>query len=256
LQRRNRRGRRENSRQPPSDVSLQLRPPRAVLFDVGDTLLAERRFDLEAGIASVAGARGEVLALADAFRATVAECHRRQSEPLLAAWLRANVRELALTPVESIEDTVWAAIVTLEPQPGIAMVLRVLAGDGILVGAVSNAAFSGRVMEWELRRHGLADCFRFVLTSADVGSRKPAAGMFEVALARLEVAAADVWFVGDTLEEDIAGARAAGMQPIWLTTQAPETVAVELPTVRSWQEFATLYTNVRARAGQRVAATD
>src|SRR6476619_26357 len=128
-------------------MPMQLRTPRAILFDVGDTFLAETRFDLEAGIERVVSTHSEVSHLADAFRLEVAECHRRHSEPLLAAWLRASVRELACQSVESIEDALWPAIVTLEPQPGILTALSVLSGDGILMGAVSNAAFSGRILE-------------------------------------------------------------------------------------------------------------
>jgi HAD superfamily hydrolase (TIGR01509 family) len=226
-----------------------LRSPRAVLFDVGDTLLAETRFDLEAGIASVASAYAQVADLAEAFRAEVAACHRHRSEPLLAAWLHASVRELAGQSIESLEDALWPAIVTLEPQPGIASVLSALSGDGILMGAVSNAAFSGRILESELRRHGLADHFRFVLTSADARSRKPAPDLFHRALGHLGVAARDAWFVGDTLDEDIVGARDAGLQPVWFAPQAPDTRGSELPTVRTWQEFASLYASVRTPAG-------
>jgi len=228
----------------------QLRTPRAVLFDVGDTLLVEARFDLEAGIATVVSTHAEVSELAEAFREKVADCHSRLSEPLLAAWLRASVQELGHRSVESIEDTLWPAIVTLEPQPGIATVLSVLSRDGIPMGAVSNAAFSGRILEAELRRHGLAEYFRFVLTSADAQSRKPAVTLFNLAVAALRLRAADVWFVGDTLEEDIVGARDAGLQPVWFTPRPPEGLGVEAPIVRTWQDFAILlYTSVRAPAG-------
>jgi HAD superfamily hydrolase (TIGR01509 family) len=230
-------------------VTTLLRSPHAVLFDVGDTLLAETRFDLEAGIASVAGAYAQISELAAAFRAEVAACHRRRSEPLLSAWLRANVRELAYQSIESIEDALWPAIVTLEPQPGIASVLSALSGDGILMGAVSNAAFSGRVLESELRRHGLAEYFHFVLTSADARSRKPAPKMFNSALGRLGVAASQAWFVGDTLAEDVVGARDAGLQPVWFAPQAPGILGTELPTVRTWQEFGILYASARTPAG-------
>jgi len=234
----------------PAVTPTPLRSPRAILFDVGDTLLAETRFDLEAGIASVASADAAVPELAEAFRAEVAECHRRRSEPLLAAWLQANVRELACRSIESIEDALWPAIVTLVPQPGIASVLSVLSGDEVAMCAVSNAAFSGRILESELRRHGLAEYFRFVVTSADARSRKPAPELFNSALGRLGVPARDAWFVGDTLEEDMVGARDAGLQPVWFAPQAPGTSNPALPTVRTWQEFAILYAGVRSRAGR------
>jgi len=226
-----------------------LRAPRAVLFDVGDTLLTETRFDLEAGIASVVSTHAHIPLLAQAFRAEVVASHLRQSEPSLAAWLRERVPELLLRSVESIEDTVWDAIVSLEPQPGTTDVLSVLAHDGVVLAAISNAAFSGRIIEKEIERHGLAGYFRFVLTSADAGVRKPVAGIFDAALARLGVAAADAWFVGDTLEEDVAGARAAGLRPIWMTSQPSHASSVELLMVRNWKELGALYASVCAPAG-------
>src|SRR3954462_8200884 len=97
-----------------------LRAPLAVLFDVGDTLLAETRFDLETGIASVVNTHTHIPLLATSFRAEVVASHLRQSEPSLAGWLREHVPELVLRSAESIEDTIWDAVVSLEPQPGAA----------------------------------------------------------------------------------------------------------------------------------------
>src|SRR5215217_7498173 len=117
-------------------MPTRLRAPLAILFDVGDTILAETRFDLEAGIASVVGAHADTPSLVQAFRAEVVASHLRQSEPFLAGWLRERVPELHLRSVESIEDTVWPAIVSLAPQPSIAMVLSILAVDEVVLAAI------------------------------------------------------------------------------------------------------------------------
>jgi putative hydrolase of the HAD superfamily len=63
---------------------------------------------------------------------------------------------------------------------------------------------------------GLAPLLDGVLTSAQVGSRKPSPVIFERALELVGVAAADAIHVGDTLDEDVAGARAAGVEPVLL----------------------------------------
>lgn len=55
-----------------------------------------------------------------------------------------------------------------------------------------------------------------VLTSAEVGARKPAPEMFERALALCGVAPRQAWHVGDTVDEDVAGARGAGIEPVLL----------------------------------------
>lgn len=224
---------------------MRLRVPRAVLFDVGDTLLEERRFDLKAGIAAVVEAPATVVALAGAFRAELAGCHRQGRELLLAGWLRARVPALAAMAAADVEDAIWRAVVTLVPRPGAAEVLRHLADHGVPAAAVSNAAFSGRVLGAELARHDFADGLRFVLSSADVAVRKPAPAIFAAALDRLGVDAAGTWFVGDRLEEDVAGARAAGLEPIWFGGGASAAPADGLATVRDWVEFLALYEGAR-----------
>jgi len=51
------------------------------------------------------------------------------------------------------------------------------------------------------------------------------------------VAPGDIWFVGDRLDTDIAGARAAGMRAVWL--RPPDTAPSDVPdlTVRDWTEL-------------------
>ncbi|HET6866109.1 MAG TPA: HAD family hydrolase [Solirubrobacteraceae bacterium] len=53
-----------------------------------------------------------------------------------------------------------------------------------------------------------------IVTSAGAGARKPSPAIFDQALGLAGVAAADAIHVGDTLDEDVAGARAAGIEPI------------------------------------------
>ncbi|MBV9681154.1 MAG: HAD-IA family hydrolase [Solirubrobacterales bacterium] len=53
-----------------------------------------------------------------------------------------------------------------------------------------------------------------ILTSAMVGARKPATAIFEQALALAGVGPDQAVHVGDSLDEDVAGARAAGIEPV------------------------------------------
>ena len=163
----------------------------------------------------------------------------------MAAWVRARVPTLARRTVDEIEDAMWGPMATLVPSPGIAQVLQRLAADGVVTAAVSNAAFSSRLLLAELARHGLASSLRFVLTSADIGTMKPDGAIFEEASRRIGVSAADAWFVGDRLDVDVAGAAAAGMQPIWMTSSAAHDGVV---TVRDWAGFLALYQGVRGDA--------
>jgi putative hydrolase of the HAD superfamily len=61
---------------------------------------------------------------------------------------------------------------------------------------------------------GLRAAIDRVLTSAEAGARKPSPVIFEQALALAGVPAPAAIHVGDSLAEDVAGARAAGIEPV------------------------------------------
>jgi putative hydrolase of the HAD superfamily len=92
--------------------------------------------------------------------------------------------------------------------------------------ALSKARHRGQqvivVSNWDcslaqvLERVGLASLLDRVITSAAVGARKPAAAVFEAALAAARVTPAQALHVGDSLEEDVAGARVVGIAAVWL----------------------------------------
>lgn len=88
-----------------------------------------------------------------------------------------------------------------------------LRASGLRIGCVSN---------WDcalpevLGRVGLADLFDVIVSSAAAGAAKPAPLPFEIALERLGVSAAEALHVGDTEAEDVAGARAAGIDALLL----------------------------------------
>ena len=86
---------------------------------------------------------------------------------------------------------------------------------GIPMGVVSNSSFGQRVIRHELAKYGLAEHLDVVVVSAEYAVRKPNPLLFETAAALLGVASSDIWFVGDRLDTDVAGARAAGMTALW-----------------------------------------
>jgi putative hydrolase of the HAD superfamily len=65
-----------------------------------------------------------------------------------------------------------------------------------------------------LGRVGLLDHLDGVITSAQVGARKPDTAVFEAALQLAGVEPGEAVHVGDRLQEDVAGARAAGIEPV------------------------------------------
>lgn len=67
-----------------------------------------------------------------------------------------------------------------------------------------------------LGRVGLRESLDEVVTSAVAGVAKPDPEIFARALAEAGVGAAHALHVGDSLAEDVAGARAAGIRAVWL----------------------------------------
>jgi len=228
-------------------TSNSLKPPNAILLDVGDTILRQHWFDLSLGIDAIVHDRARSEELATAFHEYELPAYARGDECLLAEWLRLRVPSIAELPAETIEDRIWATVVRMEPLPRVDQVLASLGDDRVPVGAVSNAAFSSRAICAELARHGLATQLQFVLSSADLRIRKPAPGIYAAALERLRSRASETWFVGDTFDEDIVGATAVGLQPVWLTSgRTVDRPSFDVPVVRDWSEFLTLYSSCRA----------
>jgi FMN phosphatase YigB (HAD superfamily) len=223
--------------------------PSTVLFDIGGTLLTEIRFELEAGLRAVLPNASDVSSVAEEWRAIVRDNHAAQADVLLAQWLIEHVAQLRGVPVDVIEDVLWPAVVTLVPSNGVRAVLERLERDGIRMAAVSNTSFSGRILSKELDRHGLGGFFSLVLSSGDLGVRKPAPGIFDEALRQMHAFAADTWFVGDTFHADILGAMNAGLLPIWICQEEPVPDApAPVHIVRDWGAFLELY-----RAGRNAA---
>lgn len=89
--------------------------------------------------------------------------------------------------------------------------LEALSGLGLRIGLLSN---SSRDLGEFVAHHGLV--VDAVLTSASHGKSKPHASIFLAILELLEVDPAEALMVGDTLHDDVEGARAVGMRAVLL----------------------------------------
>jgi len=95
--------------------------------------------------------------------------------------------------------------------PDVTPALRALRNRGLTLVAVSNWDCSlPRVLE----RCGLDGLLDGTVTSAGTGSRKPDPGIFDAALELAGCEPGEALHVGDTPEEDVVGARAAGIRPL------------------------------------------
>ncbi len=90
-------------------------------------------------------------------------------------------------------------------------VLGELRSRGLTIGIISN---------WDTRLKlisdglGLTDLVDFLVISAEAGVRKPDPRIFRMALERAGVSAGEAIHVGDLPEDDVEGARGAGIRPV------------------------------------------
>lgn len=110
-------------------------------------------------------------------------------------------------------DAATTAIVAYDDARAILSSLRF---RGCLLGVVSNTIFPARLMQVRVNELGLAGYLDTFVCSADVGLAKPHSAPFQRALQALAVDPHEAIYVGDKVETDIAGARAAGMRAILL----------------------------------------
>lgn len=113
----------------------------------------------------------------------------------------------------SLAHMAHLASLTVLPE-GHLRLLREL-GARYPLGLVSNFDH-GPTARRVLDAHGLTGCFTTIVISADFGQRKPHQAIFEAALRQLGVCAEETLFVGDSLGEDVCGARNAHLRVAWL----------------------------------------
>jgi putative hydrolase of the HAD superfamily len=101
------------------------------------------------------------------------------------------------------------ASVRMGPHPDAEPALRRLRERGLRLVVVSNWDCS---LSGVLERCGLSHLVEGVFSSAEVGARKPDPAIFAPALELVDVQPSEAIHVGDTPEEDLEGARAAGIR--------------------------------------------
>jgi putative hydrolase of the HAD superfamily len=206
---------------------LPLKSPRAILLDGLGTLVAlqppweafarallrEHRIELSPGEAEWAFAaemryyRAHHLEGRDA--AGLKRLRRRCAEVLYAALPPPAAHALSLD--ELTAAMLGALRFTLYPE--VLASLALLRARGLRLVVVSNWDVS---LAPTLEALGIAGLLDAVITSAGVGAAKPAPQVFHAALALLDIPAHEALHVGDDPSLDVAGALAAGVQPVLL----------------------------------------
>ena len=206
--------------------------PRAILFDLGDTLIDFEPMDTRAVFRTGAAntyaflqGRGHSLPPFDNY------C-KRQFRAVRWAYFMAKLRRREFNGVQllqsfcasigvnldqpSLMELAWLWYEPLTNHSGVeqdlSATLAELSRAGFKLGLVSNTFVAGSIHDRHLELHGLLESLPVRVYSSDVGFRKPDRRIFQMALDQLDVPAAETLFVGDLVKTDIVGARRLGMK--------------------------------------------
>lgn len=208
-------------------------PPRAILFDLDDTLLDDTGdfFRLWRDVVFAGAERlGNAVApeaLLEAVESVRAwfwsdpDRHRRGRQDLRAATRGIVTDAFARLGLERADVAHWIADeyrdrrhASLRLFPAAVETLERVRAGGTRTALLTNgaaAAQRAKVERFDLARH-----FDLIFIEGEFGAGKPDPSVYRAALDGLDVAAADAWMVGDNLEWDVAAPQRLGIHGIWI----------------------------------------
>jgi putative hydrolase of the HAD superfamily len=216
---------------------------RAILLDALGTLL-ELRSPLPALRELLRERHGIEVSAADAQRALRAEMTHyrgncvRAADPAALAQLRLQCAAIIASELGGAAGELGAQAllptlldsIRFDPYPEVAAALARWRADGTALVVASNWDIS---LHEVMRETGLRELVDGVVTSAEVGAAKPSPQLFAAALELAGAAPGEAVHIGDSLEQDVAGALLAGIAAVWLRRgggsaagEAPPGVAV------------------------------
>ncbi|HEV2317741.1 MAG TPA: HAD-IA family hydrolase [Thermoplasmata archaeon] len=193
---------------------------RAVLFDVGGTLIDERDPVRWAECAHAAGIEVDPEALSHCFDEAEKENDSSGNRIDFEAFWKTVLERAAGTTVPLDRVRVFAER-GLEGGPPASLYTDVrwcldqLRRRRLALGVVSNSR-SQEHIEKLLARAGILSYFSTVVSSGTEGVAKPDPEIFRRALQRLNVPAEAAFYVGNLPNVDARAARAAGLHAVWL----------------------------------------
>ena len=110
-------------------------------------------------------------------------------------------------------------------RPGVAETLKQLRNRGLALGIVSN--IDRDQLDYMMGLAGIAGRFDWLLSSEEAGSCKPDKRIFDRALEHAGCAAGEALFVGYSSDQDIAGARRAGIRSALLWHREDRAPAID-----------------------------
>lgn len=211
-----------------------MKKPKMILFDYGHTLLYEPGFDFFRGEEAlfqyvksnkknltpkqVCDFSQELFKQISVVREMGYELHQWQFQRFLYEYLEI---EFSVSPAEA-EKIFWDNVSIGALMPNADKILRYIDEHSIRSGVISNIGWSGSALTERINRLLPKNKFEFVIASSEYMFRKPSPMLFELALRKAGLDAADVWFCGDNIKADVEGSSAVGIFPVWYENSAIE----------------------------------
>ena len=227
-----------------------------VLFDYGQTLIAEQKFDGVSGTEAVLqyATKNKYHLSAEQIQVKADEINREfgRFNPEKRHLFQIEIPNTMFTPYlyesQGIEialsnseiDTVfWNAAAPGVPTEGIKDFLRYLKNKDIRTGVISNIPYAPSVVEERINRLLPENTFEFIITSSNFMFRKPNKRIFDLALEKAQLQPDEVWYIGDQYECDVKGSLNAGLLPVWYigAIDLPYTADKNILTVKTWSEI-------------------
>jgi FMN phosphatase YigB (HAD superfamily) len=218
---------------------------KAVLFDMGDTLLLRDQPNLQTRLRRQHDALHTLLChsypqiplpASDEFHARIsAEMQQyRNSGATSEIVLDHLCREHGwpVDPADAALLTAWHAPILDDAivEPDIKATLAALQRLGLHLGIISNTNWRSPWRDRELAHQGILDFFPVRIYSADLRVEKPDARIFAAALAALgDLAPDEALYVGNSLKDDVAGGHAAGLWTAWLAPAGSTSPPADAP---------------------------
>lgn len=238
--------------------------PKMILFDYGQTLVNEQKFDGVRGVEAVLAhatknkynrTAAEVQAVADSINKELGRFDPKQKHlfqievpnHMFTSYLyESQGIEIPLTPKE-IDRIFWDAASPGTVSDGIEEFLRFLRAQGIRTGVISNICYDSELVKKRITTLISGHDFEFILATSEYMFRKPNCRIFELALEKADLRPEDVWYIGDNYQCDVVGARGAGIFPVWYLgatdrshSEKADALCAEtrdVLTVQNWKEL-------------------
>lgn len=206
--------------------------PKMIMFDYGQTLVDIKFFDPLNGTRAVLKQASynpenvsaeEVQALADelgedmgragqcAGKESLLEVHNFVFQNYLYEYFGIEINKSSKEVEKIFEDAAFKG----EKTKNIEEFLKFLDSIDIRTAVISNITFSGDSLKERINGYIPSNKFEFIIASSEYIFKKPHRRIFEMALRKARLKPEDVWYCGDNAVNDVDGAAACGIFPVW-----------------------------------------